>query len=71
MAGGLVLGVLAGYFGDVIDTVVMRVMDVMFAFPFIVLAIVITEVLGPSLTTTLIAIGIVYLPICPSAFAYL
>jgi peptide/nickel transport system permease protein len=62
LAGGLILGMLAGYFGGVIDTIVMRVMDVMFAFPFIVLAIVITGVLGPSLTNALIAIGIVYLP---------
>ena len=40
----------------------MRVMDVMFAFPFIILAIVIIGVLGPNLTNAMIALGIVYLP---------
>jgi peptide/nickel transport system permease protein len=62
LAGGLVLGLVAGYFGGMIDSIVMRVMDVLYAFPFIVLAIVITGVLGPTLTNAMIAIGIVYAP---------
>lgn len=62
LASGLVLGLLAGYFGGAVDSVIMRLMDILFAFPFIVLAIVICGVLGPSLTNAMIAIGIVYAP---------
>jgi len=62
LASGLVLGLLAGYFGGMVDSIIMRLMDILFAFPFIVLAIVICGVLGPSLTNAMIAIGIVYAP---------
>jgi peptide/nickel transport system permease protein len=62
LASGLVLGLVAGYFGGAVDSVIMRLMDILFAFPFIVLAIVICGVLGPSLTNAMIAIGIVYAP---------
>ena len=62
LAGGLVLGLVAGYFGGLADNIIMRVMDVTFAFPFIILAIVITGVLGPSLSNAMIAIAIVYTP---------
>lgn len=60
---GVLVGVLAGYRGDWIDTVVMRVVDVMFAFPVLLLALAIVAVLGPGITTTMLAIGIVYIPI--------
>ncbi|WP_441957188.1 ABC transporter permease [Mycolicibacterium houstonense] len=60
---GVLIGVLAGYRGGWIDTVVMRVVDVMFAFPVLLLALAIVAVLGPGITTTMLAIGIVYLPI--------
>lgn len=60
---GVTLGVLAGYRGGWLDTVVMRVVDVMFAFPVLLLALAIVAVLGPGLTTTILAIGIVYVPI--------
>ncbi len=59
---GVPLGVLAGYFGGLLDDVIMRLMDVLFAFPPILLAIVIAAVLGPGLTNAMIAIGIIYLP---------
>jgi peptide/nickel transport system permease protein len=59
---GSFLGLLAGYYGRFVDTVIMRVMDVLFGLPAIVLAIAITSVLGPSLNSALIAIGIVYAP---------
>jgi len=62
LIGGLILGLAAGYFGGKIDDIVMSVMDIMFAVPFIVLAIVIVGVLGPSLTNAMIAIGIAYTP---------
>ena len=61
IGGGL--GVVAGYAGRGIDLVVMRVMDVLFAFPGLVLAILIAAVLGPSLTNAMIAIGIIIIPI--------
>lgn len=60
---GVTVGVLAGYRGGRLDTVVMRVVDVMFAFPVLLLALAIVAVLGPGLTTTILAIGVVYTPI--------
>lgn len=60
---GVTLGVLAGYRGGWLDTVVMRIVDVMFAFPVLLLALAIVAVLGPGLTTTILAIGVVYIPI--------
>ncbi|MBP3084271.1 ABC transporter permease [Mycolicibacterium fortuitum] len=60
---GVLVGVLAGYRGGWIDTVAMRVVDVMFAFPVLLLALAIVAVLGPGITTTMLAIGIVYIPI--------
>jgi len=59
---GASLGLLAGFRGGWFDAITMRVMDVIFAFPSIVLAIAITGLLGPSLTNAMIAIGIVYVP---------
>jgi len=59
---GSVLGVLAGYFRGWIDTLLSRLVDIMFAFPALLLAITIVGVLGASLTNTMIAIGIVYAP---------
>jgi peptide/nickel transport system permease protein len=59
---GLVLGVVAGYFGGWVDATLSRVVDVIFAFPSIILAIAIVGILGPSLTNAMIAIGIVYSP---------
>jgi peptide/nickel transport system permease protein len=60
---GISLGLCAGYFGGWVDTVIMRVMDVIFAFPAILLAISIMALLGPSTANVMIAIGIVYVPI--------
>jgi peptide/nickel transport system permease protein len=59
---GTVLGALAGYFGGWIDNVIMRVMDVLLAFPSLLLAIAIVTVLGPGLQNALLAIGIVSIP---------
>ncbi|MCG1027253.1 ABC transporter permease [Virgibacillus halodenitrificans] len=61
--GGLLFGLIAGFFQGIIDQIIMRVMDVMFAFPDILLALTIIAVLGPSLTNTMIAIGIVFTPV--------
>jgi peptide/nickel transport system permease protein len=60
---GVLLGVLAGYRGGWLDTVLMRVVDVMFAFPVLLLALAVVAILGPGVTTTILAIGIVYIPI--------
>jgi peptide/nickel transport system permease protein len=56
---GVVLGALAGYFGGVVDTVIMRVVDVVVAFPFLVLIIAVVAVLGPGLHNMYIAVAIV------------
>ena len=60
---GVSIGIVAGYRGGWIDTVFMRVVDVMFAFPVLLLALAIVAVAGPGVTTTMLAIGIVYTPI--------
>ena len=60
---GTALGAIAGYFGGWWDTIIMRVMDVLLAFPSLLLAIAIVTVLGPGLINALLAIGIVDIPI--------
>ncbi len=68
MADGLALllggsfGLLAGYFGGQVDAMIMRVVDVLLAFPYLLLALIIVAVLGASLTNSMIAIGIIYTP---------
>ena len=62
MAVGVVLGIIAGYFGGVIDSVLNRSQDVLFAFPTLLLAIIMVAVLGPGLINASIAIAIVYSP---------
>src|SRR3990172_3636686 len=59
---GTFLGSIAGYAGGWLDNVIMRFMDVLLAFPSLILAIAIVTVLGPGLINTLIAIGIVSIP---------
>jgi ABC-type dipeptide/oligopeptide/nickel transport system permease subunit len=59
---GTILGALSGYFGGWIDNIIMRVMDVLLAFPSLLLAIAIVTVLGPGLINALLAIGIVSIP---------
>src|SRR6516164_9271768 len=61
VAGG-VSGLVAGFFGGWSDAVIMRCMDVLFAFPAILLAIGIMAVLGTGITNAMLAIGIVYAP---------
>ncbi|GHF42670.1 peptide/nickel transport system permease protein [Deinococcus metalli] len=59
---GGTLGILAAYVGGLLDRVVMRVMDVLLAFPVILLAIGIVAVIGPGPANSALAIGIVYIP---------
>jgi peptide/nickel transport system permease protein len=56
---GTIIGMLAGYFGGWLDTVLMRIVDVFFAFPFFVLVLVIVAMLGPGLFNFFIAIWLV------------
>ena len=59
---GTVLGLISGYFGRWVDTLIMRTMDIMLAFPGMLLAIAIVAVRGIGLTNTLLAISIVGIP---------
>jgi peptide/nickel transport system permease protein len=55
---GVTLGLLSGYYGGVTESLIMRLIDVMLAFPGILLALVIVAILGPSLFNAMIAVGI-------------
>lgn len=59
---GVVLGIVAGYYGKWIDSLIMRICDVLLAFPGILLALAIISILGPSTTNTIIAIAIFAVP---------
>ena len=60
---GTVLGLTAAWCGGRTDTVVMRLMDVLLAFPAILLALLVVTIIGPGTWTSVVAIGIVYTPI--------
>ncbi len=63
LAAGLVLGLTAGYIGGAVDQVIMRVLDVIFAFPVFLLAIAVVAALGPTVPNLILTIAIVYTPI--------
>lgn len=60
---GTLLGITAGFYGGLTDTLLMRTMDVFFAFPALLLALVVVSALGPGLNNAIIAITVVYTPI--------
>lgn len=60
---GVPIGLIAGYFGKAVDSILMRLMDSFLAFPELLLAITLVAVLGPSTISVMIALGIVYMPI--------
>ena len=62
LLGGTVIGVAAAYIGDPIDMIFMRVMELVFSFPAILLAIVLMAILGTSALNAMIAIGIIFIP---------
>ncbi|MBA3475485.1 MAG: ABC transporter permease [Actinobacteria bacterium] len=62
LVAGTLLGLLAGYYKGIVDSLLMRIVDVMFALPGLVLAIVIAGLLGPTRRNAMIAIGIVITP---------
>lgn len=59
---GIPLGIAAGYFGGVVDEVIMRVTDVFLAFPALLLALAFAAVMQPSITNTVIAIAVTWWP---------
>ncbi|MCA9863127.1 MAG: ABC transporter permease [Thermomicrobiales bacterium] len=59
---GVTLGLAAGYYGKGLDQVIMRVIDILLAFPWLLLAIGIMAVLGPGINNVVIAVAIVYIP---------
>lgn len=60
---GTLLGITAGYAGGLTDNIIMRTMDIFFAFPTLLLALLVVVVLGPGLDNTIFAIAVVYTPI--------
>ena len=60
---GLILGAVAGYFGGAIDSLIMRLMDIMLAVPGLLLAIGVVAALGPGLREIMIAVGVTQIPI--------
>jgi peptide/nickel transport system permease protein len=59
---GLLIGLSSAFYRGIVDLVLMRIVDIMFAFPLLVLALLIAGLLGPSRTHAMIAIGIIFTP---------
>ena len=57
---GVSLGAIAGYFGGIVDSVIMRIVDIIMCFPFFIIAIAMAAVLGPSMSNIIIIVGILY-----------
>ena len=62
LVAGCGMGLVAGFFAGRVDAVIMRIVDVLLAFPYLLLALIIVAALGPGLTNSMIAIAIVYTP---------
>jgi peptide/nickel transport system permease protein len=62
LVGGTIIGMVAAYFGGIVDLVLMRLMDLLFSFPAILLAVVLMASLGTSILNAMIAIGIIFIP---------
>jgi len=60
---GVLLGLASAYYGKLVDESIMRLSDLLFAFPAVLTAILITSVLGPSMINAMLAIGIFYIPV--------
>jgi len=63
LTAGTLLGLIAGFYGGRLDDLIMRLMDVLFAFPAMLMAIAVLAILGPGTVNAMVAIGIVYTPI--------
>ncbi len=62
LTSGIIIGLISGYFRGWVDIVIMRIMDIILAFPSLLLALVLVAVLGPGLLNAMIAIALVYQP---------
>lgn len=62
LVGGTLIGLIAAYFGGLIDLVLIRLMELLFSFPAILLAVVLMASLGTSILNAMIAIGIIFIP---------
>ena len=60
--GGTLVGIVAAYFGGVVDALLMRFMDIVFCFPAILLAVILMANLGTSVLNAMLAIGIIFIP---------
>jgi peptide/nickel transport system permease protein len=60
---GMVLGAVAGYFGGIVDSLIMRLMDIMLSIPGLLLAIGIVAMLGPGLVQVMVAVGVANIPV--------
>ncbi len=60
---GTLIGITAGYLGGLVDNLIMRLMDILFAFPTLLLALLVVAILGTGLNNTVLAIAVVYTPI--------
>ncbi|MGG1658228.1 nickel transporter permease [Brevibacillus sp. NRS-1366] len=60
---GIILGLLSGYYGKWVDTIISRVIDVLLAFPGILLSLAIVSALGPSLFNVMVAVGVFSIPV--------
>jgi peptide/nickel transport system permease protein len=59
---GVLTGLLAGFYGGWVDEVLMRIVDALYAFPALLLALAVTAILGAGLTSVMLAIGVVFAP---------
>jgi peptide/nickel transport system permease protein len=62
LVGGTIIGLLAAYFGGLVDLALMRLMELLFSFPAILLAVVLMASLGTSILNAMVAIGIIFIP---------
>ena len=62
MSVGTFLGLIAGYYGGIIDSVISMMLEILLAFPSILLALAILAIFGSSLTNAMLAVGVVYIP---------
>ena len=60
---GTTIGLLSGYLGGWVDEIIMRVMDVMLAFPGLLLALIVVTIIGPGVVNVMVAIGIAFIPV--------
>jgi ABC-type dipeptide/oligopeptide/nickel transport system permease subunit len=59
---GILLGMIAGYFGGKLDSLIMRAVDIIFAFPDIIFAILLASVMGPGIVTVIVSLSVVWWP---------